>query len=193
MLAELIGYKGLTFRCELIDDDAASPPWEREDGHGPVSEWRAHGDDSRGARKRPGERELCDDGRSFGKTRFYDMREAMQIAKRDGWGVDDATRAKLAAAKHCEPEALSKNEIVAAAVEQDFQRLRAWCHDSWRYVGVIVTLLDTEGEPTDERESLWGIESDCEDYLAETARELADEIARRMRNRKTLPGQRIRA
>jgi hypothetical protein len=190
MLTELIGYKGLTFRCELQPDDDSTPPWEREDGHGPVSEWRAHGDDSRGASKRPGERELCDDGRSFGRTRFYDMREAMRIAKRDGWGLSDEDKAKLAAKLGRD---LKPGDIAAAAVEADFQRLRTWCADLWSYVGVVVTLLDTDGEPTDERESLWGIESDCEDYLNETARELAQDIARRMRTRKSLPGQRIRA
>jgi hypothetical protein len=32
----------------------------------------------------------------------------------------------------------------------------------------------------DETESLWGVESDCHEYLAECAHELADEIAARL-------------
>lgn len=184
-----IELNGLTFKVEHIADDCGDAPWDREDGHGPVSGWRKHGDDSRGAYKRAGERELCDDGRSYGQTRFYDMREALKIAKRDGWGLGDDELMDLARRLKRDPK---PGDIAAESVERDFQRLRAWCADQWGYIGVVVTLLDVDGEETDENESLWGIESDAGDYLDEVANELAGEISRRVGNKTTLPGQRIR-
>jgi hypothetical protein len=62
---------------------------------------------------------------------------------------------------------------VHRAVLADFNRLQAWLAGDWCYVGVIVTPDDGEGEPA----SLWGIESDCDDYLQDVAHELADEFA----------------
>lgn len=38
-----------------------------------------------------------------------------------------------------------------------------------------------DGNPTQETESLWGIESDSDDYLTEVSRDLADEIASRVK------------
>ena len=65
------------------------------------------------------------------------------------------------------------------AVEREFDRLRGWCNDDWRYVGVIVTLLDVDGEPTDESESLWGVDDDG-DYKDVVAGELASELHSRI-------------
>jgi hypothetical protein len=59
----------------------------------------------------------------------------------------------------------------------DYEFLRRWCNGDWCYIGVVVTLLDHEGEDVDDR-SIWGVESDSHDYLTDTAHELADELAR---------------
>jgi hypothetical protein len=58
-----------------------------------------------------------------------------------------------------------------------FERLRQWGNDAWSYVGVIVARVDSEGEEL-ESDSLWGIESDCDDYIAEVARDMADQMVR---------------
>ncbi|PAL23582.1 hypothetical protein [Sphingopyxis sp. GW247-27LB] len=90
------GYSGETIECErggirfvatLHADDDMTPPWEREDGHGPVSDWRARNYAGR-YDKAPGDLKLCDDGGSVyhGRARFYDFAEACKIARRDGWG-----------------------------------------------------------------------------------------------------------
>lgn len=159
---------GREFRVEFPYDLSIDAPWEREDGHGPVSGWR-YGDSCTGRPvKAPGERVLCTDRRSF---RAYDFAGALKLAAKDGWGLGDEDRQKLAARLGREP---TRREIQVQAVEQDFDRLRRWCANDWGYVGVIVT--DTA---TGQVESLWGIESDATDYLAEVAHELADEIARR--------------
>lgn len=173
----------------LWDDDDSSAPWERDDGHGPVSDWRP--DHS----KRPGERELAHD---HGSSRFYDFAEAVKLAKRDGWGFLPGplslvqNSGGLWAAWYgdghnptgVQPGFADKNAAVAAlyaahkatyaspaayaaaAAEHDFKVLQAWCNDEWRYYGVAVRvfLIDGEGDDTpltDEyQNALWGVEGD---------------------------------
>jgi hypothetical protein len=164
---------GLTFRVELFHDEDHGAPWDEEDGHGPVSDWQRVDGWGSWSSKRAGQRVLCADRGSF---RFYDEAEAIRIARRDGWGLNDEDRAKLAAKLKREPTA---REVTAEAVRLDFERMRAWCNGGWHYVGVVVTLLDIEGDPTHESDALWGIESDSDSYIEETAHELAANIAAR--------------
>ena len=142
-------------------DNYHGAPWEEECGHGPVTDW-VHRD------KHAGERELCYD---YGLTRYYDFAEAVKIAKRDGWGLNDAELAKLKAKLGRAP---TKGQIIEAAVEADFQNLKDWCDNKWHYIGVVVTLFDADGEERDDR-SLWGVE-DYGDYYQTIASELADEL-----------------
>jgi len=153
---ETFTYRRSTFKIEIVHDSDHGTPWENEDGHGPVSDWTSRA-------KCPGEMILTEDR---GRKRFYDFAEACRIARRDGWN----------AAPYDVPGE-SKRQRAARAAMADFERLRAWCNDQWHYVGVVVTRLDRHGnEMRHERASLWGIESDCEDYQEEVARELAAEI-----------------
>lgn len=158
---ELDGHK---FSVEIVADDDTTPPWDREDGHGPVSEWKRHAF-GQGTKppKRPGEMILCWDRGSY---LTYDFAAAVRIAKRDGWDVP--------------PYGGTHGQKAHRAAMADFDRLRRWCADQWSYVGVVVHLLDDEGDEMGESESLWGIESDADDYLDEVARELADEILHRL-------------
>ncbi len=154
-------HNGREFRVEFPRDDDHGAPWDEEDGHGPVSEWTTRP-------KLPGERIIAEDTNGYcGSTRsrrFYDVQEAMKIARRDGW---DAKPYQTG----------TKGEQAARAVEADFEWLRKWCNDQWHYLGVIVTArCDRCGKFCGPSESIWGIESESEEYLDETARELADEI-----------------
>ena len=144
---------GLTFRVTIEHDTDHGAPWENEDGHGPVTDWE-HRD------KRPGELVLDSDGRA---KRFYDFAEACRIAQRDGW---DAPPYKTGTAR----------QRAARAARADFDYLRAWCRDDWHYVGVIVTLLDEDGDEVDSA-SLWGVEDSDSAYVDEVAADLADELA----------------
>ena len=155
-------YKGRGYRVKFEYDDSHGAPWKECDGHGVVSEWTTRD-------KAPGERKLVSDRSS---KRYYDIAETMKIAKRDGWGLGNDELAKLAQALGRMP---TKKEIVSKAVDNDFEYLRAWCNDEWHYCGVIVT-----HEETQDSESLWGIEDNDYDCLAEVAHELADEIAYRL-------------
>ncbi len=146
---------GFTVTATVYDDDNREPPWTRDDGHGPVSEWRD------ADAKEPGERVLCSD---HGRARFYDFAEAVKIAARDwiGPGKRGEGSRKFRAAK---------------AAEQDYEALRAWCNDEWRYVGVAVRVSKGDVDLTGKyHNALWGIEANYPDsdnaYLAEVANDL---------------------
>lgn len=181
--------KGKTFQAFTAPDDFGHTPWERDDGHGPVRWVR----DAR-EEKRPGERILWQE-RDGGY--LYDFAAAVKFARKDGWSAADlsdagpyATREDQATAKELgitvttlRAERAAKDgtpgERAAKAAEADFQFLHGFCRGDWCYVGVIV-------EGAGERESLWGIESDAEDYLKETARDLANEILDRVAEKRRL-------
>lgn len=159
---DVFEYEGNRFVFKTEHDFDSDPPWEREDGHGPVSGWKRHpfGVGSKPP-KAPGELILHWD---HGSYRTYDFQSAVKIAKRDGW---DSPPYKTG----------TKGEQAARAAMADYENLRAWCNDEWNYIGVIVYLADDDGEPMKEHSaSLWGIESNAGEYLETVARELADEI-----------------
>lgn len=146
---------GFTIQARLKYDDDAQAPWDREDGHGPVSEWTTR-------EKAPGERVLCADRSS---KRYYDFAEAVRIAKRDGW---DAPPYGTGTA----------GERAARAAEADYQRLRDWCEDRWHYVGVVLSVSRNGVMLDNHAASLWGIEDDAGDYLTECAEDMLDEAVR---------------
>jgi len=168
-------HRGYSFRVNLVPDSDHGNPWDEEGGHGPVSDWRSSDDG------REGERILATDNSGY-HALFYDIAEATRIAERDGWGCPCAASHEAGIDNALSPSGhpLTRAAEIAHAVEADYARLRAWCDDNWYYLGVVVTLLDEEGHPTTETESLWGIESDSDDYLVEVAHELAAEILARV-------------
>jgi hypothetical protein len=149
---DIFEHKGRRFRVHIERDEHHEPPWESNDGHGPV---RA----SSAANKRPGERVLYKDRHTHW---YYDWQAATKLARKDGWNV----------APFDVPNRIER------AVQADFDYLRRWCNNDWWYVGVCVELLNSEGMPiTDKYEAaLWGIESDIDDYIEQVALELASEV-----------------
>jgi len=201
-------HNGNRFSFELVADDTCDAPWEREDGHGPVSDWTSRD-------KAPGELVLNKDRSS---KRFYDFQAACELARKDGWGflpgklvtkqnsggkfaawvgTEDGSRAEFATFGHDDINAAirevyalhkatfpSARAYAAAAAMRDFERLKDWCDDQWSYVGVVCHMIDDEGDKIEDlNASLWGIESDCDDYHQEVARELADDIASQFESR----------
>ncbi len=159
------GDSTLTFRVTTEPEYDSGTPWDNSEGHGVVSDWTSR-------TKRPGEWILAEDRHL---RRFYDFAQTMKIAKRDNWGLDKEELEAWAAERGgCWP---TKAMIAERAVKKDFDHLKAWCDGEWRYVGVIVTLLDDEGDETEVNQSLWSVDdSDCE-YVNQVAQELAEEIA----------------
>ena len=157
---ETIEHCGITVRIEYFYDHDTGRPWENADGHGVIRE----ADNQRYGRydKKPGEI-LFHTGRGhYGWV--YDWQESTRRAKRDGWGVSNP------------PAGLTKNQLTQLAVQQDFDFLRGWLNDGWHYVGVVCTVLDSEGEETDISDSCWGFES-LDDYHETAGREMAEALA----------------
>jgi len=147
---------GRKFRVRMPYDDDATAPWKREDGHGVVSEWTSRA-------KRPGEMVLCSDRRRV--KRYYDFAAAVKTARKDGWDAEPYSDAETA------------GQRAHKAAMADFRYLRGWANDEWHYVGVIVELLDDEGDTIEgEDASLWGVEGYARAYLGKVAAELADEV-----------------
>lgn len=142
----------MQFRIKWVYDHDSGPPWENEDGHGEVSDWTTRD-------KRPSEMVLSSDR---GMKRFYDFAGAVRLARRDGWNTAPYSWSSKGAQAH-------------AAALADFKYLQHWCNDEWHYCGIVVTLLDADGEPEDVDASLWGIESEGDDYHEEVIGELIAE------------------
>lgn len=142
----------MTFSVEVHEDHENEAPWENEDGHGPVTGWVKRD-------KRPGELLLNSDRDS---SRYYDFKEACKLALRDRWGCKDLDGTE------------TKRQKAAKSAMADFYHLKAWCDNDWAYVGVEVTLLDSDGNKTEVSESVWGVESI---YAQEKAKSLADDLA----------------
>src|SRR5262245_28289109 len=168
---DVFEYEGHKFRVEIARDDDMQEPWKEHDGHGVISEWTSRG-------KYAGEKVLASDrGTSF---RYYNIQETMAIAKQDGWGASEKGQEQLAAKLGRKP---TKGELTALAVDEDFERMKAWCDDEWYWVYVRVVLLKEDPDArggffeTVFDTSLGGIDgSDQEDYLTDMAYELAGEV-----------------
>lgn len=168
--SETITVQKRTFEVRFYYDGDRGRPWENSDGHGPVRELRSRED------KRPGER-IMTSGEHHSYVWAYDVQAATKLAKKDGWGLSDKSRAALVASLKREP---TKGEIVAAAVAHDFEFLNGWVNDDWHYMGVAMLPVDKHGvvdESDEYAHAVWGIESDGE-YWREVAEDLASEIIR---------------
>ena len=157
-----------TFEVRFYNDHDCRCPWENSDCHGPVRELRSRED------KRPGER-IMTGGESNSYAWAYDIQAAINLAKKDGWGLSEKTHAELIARLKREP---TKGELVAAIVVRDFEFLNGWVNGEWHYMGVTVSPVDNHGGVDDSDEfahALWGVES-TGDYWREVAAELANEI-----------------
>ncbi len=134
-------HNGHTITLRWFYDEDSGPPWENEDGHGPVSDWTRRDPN-------PGEIVLSQD---HGSYRYYDMREAVKIAKRDGWD--------------CKPYGQgTKAERAKRSAQADFDHLHRWATDQWWYCGYQIQI-----EGTDWEDSLWGIDSESVDQFTQEA------------------------
>ena len=155
---ETIEHYGIAVKIEYFYDSDRGRPWENCDGHGAMrSAYSYYGKPD----KRPGE-VLIDCGR--GHYWIYDWQESTRIAKRDGWGIANP------------PAGLTKKQVTQLAVQQDFDFLRGWLNDEWQYVGIICTVLDSDGEETEKTDSCWGFET-LNDYHETAGKEMAETLA----------------
>lgn len=152
--------EGFTLKAYTQPDEGHEPPWEAEDGHGPVREARGTTYASNMPAKGPSERPLVSER---GWALYYDFAEACRIARAERWDAEPYNTDGRETPK----------QQAAKAAEADFKRLQAYCNGDWHYIGVIVDAY-REGIKLGSA-SLWGIESDADGYLEEAAEELAAE------------------
>lgn len=161
---ETVTHNGRDFLVSLYPDEVSGPPWETEDGHGPVEYQRSN--------RYPiprGYVVLHDDPRGQGRW-LYGFGPALVQASREGWGVSPETLASLG------PKP-SRGKVRAAAVRADMDYLRGWIRGDWCYIGVCVQIIGPDGSPEEGKfdHALWGVESTGE-YWRDVAADLADEI-----------------
>lgn len=197
----IFDYEGRKFAAKIERDENHGAPWDECDGHGDVSELtrrdKAPGEfvlyESRGAKR------FYDFAAAVKRARAEGwgfMPHKVQILPDDegrppytacgGWAIAGPFRAyhaenfnaAIADVYRQHAATMTPRQYAARAAMADFERLRGWCNDDWFYIGVIVApVCDCCGEvDEDKAQSLWGIESDCEDYHAEVAQELANEL-----------------
>lgn len=158
---ETIEHCGVTVRIDYFYDSDHGFPWDECDGHGPVRKsnhrhgvnWSTNGD------KKPGERPLnCPDHNDY--QFYYDWQQAMKIAKRDGWNTApyDAPNKAL------------------RAVQADFNFIHGFLNDQWHYAGIVCTVLDSDGDGTEETDSCWGFET-LNNYHETSGHEMAESLA----------------
>lgn len=174
---ENIERDGLTFAVYEHHDQHHGRPWEEEEGHGEIREVRGSTYASNYPAKLPGERPLA---RERGWALYYNFADAVKTA-REEWGISNEKREEMTKQLGRAP---TQGEIAVAAAEQDFERMRRYASGDWHYIGLEVELLDVDGEGTGLSESLWGIESDCGDYVEEVSAELADQVAQQVGRKK---------
>ena len=153
---ETIEHCGITVKVEYFYDDTypGRNPWAEYDGN--VNIYELRGD------KKPSEIILKTNGRT---AWAYDIIEAIAQAKTEGWGCD-ARGAQL----------LTEKQRILLAVEHNVEMWRGWLNDDWHYAGVVCTVLDSEGEETNETDSCWGFET-LNDYHETAGREMAEALA----------------
>lgn len=147
---------GFNFRVKFEHDSDMRYPWDECDGHGVVR--RSNSRHAEGySDKKPSERPLNQAGRNEYQF-YYDWAASLKKAKHEKWD----------AAPYGKPDGYLR------AVEQDFEYLRAYIAGDWEYVGVIVEMLDDDGETIREK-SIWGVET-WRDYHCEMAQDIAREL-----------------
>ena len=175
---------GRTYRVTIEQDDTDDAPWERSEGMIDVDRVSHNYGAFIGPSKKPSEY-VFHRGDRWRYSYVVDMPRAIEKALSESWGVSKAVQSGVALAKG---RPMTKREIALYAVNQNIEFMRGWCADEWTYVGVCVSLLDDEGEPTGEHDAaLWGIESISGDYINDSViPELIAEIERSI-DAKTFP------
>jgi DNA-directed RNA polymerase specialized sigma subunit len=91
----------------------------------------------------------------MGEGYYYDVPASIVKAKSEDWGLGEPAMQELTARLGRKP---TTKEIIAQAVEQDYEHLQAWCDDKWHWAWYRVTLLDVDGTDTEFSDSCGGYE-----------------------------------
>lgn len=144
-------HEGRDYIAEIHADDSSDTPWQRGDAYAEPETVRGRNYAGYVA-KSPGEIVLYKGDRN-GYSYLYNVAKAVRQLRKDGVSGEDAVK----------------------YVNAEVERFRSWLNNDWHYIGIVVRLAGSCSK-CGASESLWGIESDCEEYIKEVARELAAEL-----------------
>ena len=116
---DVISIRNYAVRVKLMQDTDVTRPWKECDGMGVIRET------TNTCRKRAGER-------IFGGRYMFDVAATTAEAKRDSWGVSVERTQAMTRRLGRQP---TRGEIVAQAVEEQYEYLVAWANDDWQYCG----------------------------------------------------------
>src|SRR5574343_357655 len=142
--SENIEHSGVTVRIDYFYDTDHDAPWKEYDGCGVIREVSSY---YGRPEKSPGEVIMHSDR---GYYWLYDVQATTEKAKREGWGLGAEEREKLVAKLGRVP---TSGEVTAEAVNRDLAFCRGYLRDDWFYVGVVCTVLDQDGEETEDSDS----------------------------------------
>lgn len=193
-------YQGWTIKVERhYDHAAAAAPWDNDCGCVTVTQRRIDrfSRDFRYATGKAAGEIILHEGR--GTIWVVDFAAEVKRARKEGWGISPehsrevrklmAYRAMSPGMRNMVRDAdlqaradcisLTKGQTAVAAVRQSMKHCERWLRDQWHYLGLVVSVESApEGvafDP-DAADSLWGIESDSESYVVETARVMGDAL-----------------
>ena len=147
---EQIEYKGRTFTVRIERDDFVDTPWDHSEPLAPVRESRYSAYHE--AQLSAGNVWL--NGAPDSHTRGYIYERAAAIAAVRKWGKD------------------YNEERAARIVDAEIERFGRWLRDDWFFASIG---LELDGDS----EYVGGVESDCDEYIAELLEEHAGELIER--------------
>ena len=147
-------------------DDALRNPWDEEDGHISPEYFDRRDHVPSGWTIMP----------TYGRGYWaFDLGAALLKAAREKWGLDPSSREYKGIRVKDGHKKPTRSQIRYAAVKADARRMAEYINGDWHYVVVSVS---REEEEENYEHAVWGIESDCGDYLHEVAVDLIGEIAK---------------
>lgn len=198
-------HDGFQLVATIHDDNDHGAPWEEECGHGPVTGWLSRDkapcelilNSDQGSKRFYDYQEACQialrdqwgvspyrldieqgaNGLCRASGHWFDAANNLTALTSDWHDDQNAARSQCYALHRA---TMSPRAYAALAARQDYEALKAWCDDEWRYVGVSVTVSRHGVELVGEYEcALWGIAANYPNgdnsYLADLANEWAQE------------------
>ena len=219
---DIVTFNGRDYRVNFEQDDDHGAPWEDCDGHGIVSEWttrdkrpgeRVLNSDGRSKRFYDvqatmqlaqqecwslSDKEMAELLEKLARPRIVRRVVESRYHVENGIRKDYITEWKTVTIPGRDPaKPLTRGEIVAAAVDADYEFLRSWCNDEWHHCGIVVTHIPHGMEPgeveNDYGHAVWGFADNDYEYLTREAHSIIaqcerDIIRQREETREALRG-----
>ena len=137
-------HSNCTIQVHWSDDTDMGPPWKEHDGHGVVEVVHQRDSDYTPESEQNSPFQRLSPWGFNANDWYYNFPASLDLARKEYWGLAPDALDKLQFERG---RSLTDDEITEAAVQADFEHLRAWCHDEWRWMvaDVIVNVRSREG------------------------------------------------